>query len=573
MSAFLQFLERRSLAVLGVLTLLFLGLESFYAVHRPLSLDEFNGAWSAAQLSDGVPYRDFQPYKPVLGYWLQLSLMRLAPDTWSGYLAVRLGMSALCVGVLFLGALWLRRLYRADAVCLAYALLIGMSSLVEWAIEVRVDMLTALFGFVSLLLLLNRRVALAGLAAGIGFLISQKGTMYAVAGAVSLLGCLAIQRERRYGRDVLVYGTCIILPIGLYVLGWSLVASFPRVWETVFAQPTQLRALTTPAHGEVNFYQLYWLETLRRNPLFYGCAVWALGSLLVRGRDQSPRETLLLCYGGAAALVMVSLRQPWRYSFVLIVPTMFVLLIDLFAREFARPTTVLRRPVAWLCFLVLGLLVPLARVPVVARDDPGWQRQSVELTEALLEPGDRYFAGFQFLYRGDRHARSLLCVDMNGSPPISSLTESELTAILERLKEEPIRVVVYTYKIDEEVPEPIRTHLYRNYAPLWANVWIYAPQVKPADGQVDLLFTASYTLETEQPQVVLIDGQTYSSGATVELDRGRHTIVTPVRLRLKLQTARIAQLLKPQYREPIGFFWPEMTPTPPHARAGVWMDD
>jgi hypothetical protein len=223
---------------------------------------------------------------------------------------------------------------------------------------------------------------------------------------------------------------------------------------------------------------------------------------------------------------------------------------------------------------VLGLLVPLARVPVVARDDPGGQRQSVELTEALLEPGDRYFAGFQFLYRGDRHARSLWSVDTNGASPINSLPESEATRILERLKDEPIRVVVYTYKIDHEVPEPIRRHLYRNYAPLWANVWIYAPQVKPGDGQVDLLFAASYTIETEQPHVVLIDGQTYSSGATVELERGRHTINAPARLRLKLQTPCVAHLLNPAYRAPICFFWPDMTFTPPpHAYTGVWVDD
>jgi hypothetical protein len=46
---------------------------------------------------------------------------------------------------------------------------------------------TALFGFVSLLLLLNRRVALGGLIAGVGFLISQKGAMYALAGGFALL--------------------------------------------------------------------------------------------------------------------------------------------------------------------------------------------------------------------------------------------------------------------------------------------------------------------------------------------------------------------------------------------------
>ena len=150
-----------------------------------------------------------------------------------------------------------------------------MTSLVEWAIEIRLDMLTALFGFVSLLLLLDRRIALAGVVAGLSFLISQKGTMYALAGGIALLGCLATHRDRRLIREVLVYGTCVVLPIGLYVLYWSLIASLPQVCKTTFAEPTQLAVITTSAHGFA-VYQSCWLETLARNPFFYVCAL--LGS-------------------------------------------------------------------------------------------------------------------------------------------------------------------------------------------------------------------------------------------------------------------------------------------------------
>src|ERR1700679_350768 len=98
-------------------------------------------------------------------------------------------------------------------------------------------------------------------------------------------------------------------------------------------------------------------------------------------------------------------------------------------------------------------------------------------------------------------------VDMNSARPIQALTEAERAAITQSFRQEPIRVVIYTYKIDDEVPEHIRTHLYRNYAPLWANVWIYAPQLTPADTDVHLLFADLYTIETEEPHIVRIDGQ------------------------------------------------------------------
>ena len=572
MSAFLQFLDRRSRAVLAVLTLLFLGIETFYAVHRPLHLDEFYVAWSVAQLGTGIPYIDFQPYKPILGYYVLLELLRLGPDSWSGFLAARMGMAYLSGGVLFLGALWLRRLFRPGAVCLAYALMVVMTSLVEWAMEVRLDMLTALFGFVSLLLLLNRRIALAGAMAGLSFLISQKGTMYALAGGIALLGCLATERDRRWRRDVLVYGACVVLPIGLYVLYWSLIASFTQVLRTTFAGPDQLVCITTPPPG-LPLYSLAWFETLMRNPLFYLCALWAIASLISLGRKRTPRETLLLFYSGTVAVIMLWLPQPWQYCFVLLVPTLFVLHADLFARELERPPNLLRQPVLLLCYGLCGLFLPLSRVPVVASYDPGTQRHTIELAEALLGPEDRYVAAFHLLYRRDAIDRSMGFIGSTGAVPVQSLTPSQVAGMLERLRKEPIRLVVYNWKIDFEVPGPIRRHLYRNYAPLWSNVWIYAPQVKPSDSEVNLLFTDVYSMETEHAHPVMIDGQTYTPGATVALQRGRHTIATVDRLRLKLRAAQVDHLRNPAYRDPVQFFYPGKGLAPLHARNGLWVDD
>ena len=216
----------------------------------------------------------------------------------------------------------------------------------------------------------------------------------------------------------------------------------------------------------------------------------------------------------------------------------------------------LRQPVLLLCYGLFGLFLPLSRVPVVATYDPGTQRHTIELTEALLGPEDRYFAGFHFLYRREANARSLSAVDSTSASPTYKLTPAQIAGILERLRAEPIRLVVYNWKIDFEVPEPIRRHLYRNYAPLWSNVWIYAPQVKPSDSEVNLLFTDVYSIETEHAHPVMIDGQTYAAGATVELQRGRHKIATVDRLRLKLRAAQVDHLRNPAYRDPVHFFYP-----------------
>ena len=66
---------------------------------------------------------------------------------------------------------------------MATAALFAMSTFLERAAELRVDMLTSLAGLVSFVLLLSRRYALAGLACGLSFLISQKGVYFFAAGA------------------------------------------------------------------------------------------------------------------------------------------------------------------------------------------------------------------------------------------------------------------------------------------------------------------------------------------------------------------------------------------------------
>ena len=447
-----------------------------------------------------------------------------------------------------------------------------MTSLVEWAIEVRLDMLTALFGFVSLLFLLDRRVALAALA-GLSFLISQKGAMFALAGGFGLLGCLVVQRDRTWLRDAFVFRRCVVLPIGLYVGCWSLIASFPQVYGPTFGQATQLHALTTPIHGEISFYRLFWLETLYRNPLFYlfscghsascspvdGAGPAGNAAALLRRRGDVHRPE---CPPTLAVHVRRSCSHGLRIANLAVLPGVGK------ARQPAV-AALCCGPVTWCS----GSFWPLSRCPKCVRDDPGPQRQTFELARALLSAGRSLFRRLSVFARLDAHERTLGMVDTNTAHPIHALTPAEHAAILERFQKEPVRFLVYTPVIDDGVPKPILDHLFRNYAPLWGNIWIYAPQCQPGRRRVNLLFEGDYTIETEKPARVLIDGKSHGSGETVELDRGRHAIVAPVRCRLRLQPAHIDHLLDPAYRDPVGFFWPDRGPADPHIRTGVWAAD
>src|SRR6266849_5352658 len=76
--------DRGLMMKLILLLLSYLGIESVYIVGFPLIMDEFATAACVYRTIDQlVPYRDYVPYKTVLGYYLQLPIFLLPFRTWT----------------------------------------------------------------------------------------------------------------------------------------------------------------------------------------------------------------------------------------------------------------------------------------------------------------------------------------------------------------------------------------------------------------------------------------------------------------------------------------------------------
>ena len=205
---------------------------------------------------------------------------------------------------------------------------------------------------------------------------------------------------------------------------------------------------------DFSLYQSSWLETLQRNPFFYLYALWALGSLIAlgRGRARADLAAFLRRDGGGhdaePETTMAVLFRP-SGSHAVRLTCRSILSRVRGAAELLRPW------VFPLCYGLFGVLIPS---PSARRGGarPGAQRHTIELTEALLGPEDRYFAGFPFLYRREANSRSLSAVDSTSASPTYTLTSAQIAGILERLRAEPIRLLVYNWNIELEVPKLIR---------------------------------------------------------------------------------------------------------------------
>lgn len=534
-------------AAIAVACLAYLAIEAGYVFRVPLAMDEFQGAFTVHHLGEGLPYRDFQPYKPVLGYYAQLPFLMGASGVWSGLVQVKLGMAALTAITLAFVALRLGRRFDPIAVLLALALLVCMSTFLERSASLRVDMMTGLCGLLSLLFLLEARFARAGLLAGLAFLVSQKGIYFFMAGvgAIGLHAVLA-RRSRETLLRVLRFVTPAVGVWLVYFTFWSVLSSVDAVWTaTVGAHREVALARTYSIHH-------YWVQTAVRNPYFWGVALLAIGALSAR-RSSAPegdRDWHLWIYGAVLLGLGFWHRQPWPYFFVMLIPTAFVLSVAFFDLEVSRARSEGRGLGRTLLaiYLAIGVLYPLTRVPLALSRDNGFQRNTVELANALLGEHDRYLAGVNLLYTGRQTPRELSWLDGRRLARLGRLGPEEIAALEARLGSDPPRLVIDNYRL-RRLPAPLRGVLATRYVPLWGNISVYAPAVAPEKDRFGVRFPGEYRLETRAGARVEVDGAPVSPGAILRLAAGDHTNRSEAPFRLVPRIELPASLREPGYRE------------------------
>ncbi len=539
--------SRTFAATVAGLCVFYAVLETTYVLRLPVVMDEFQGARAVHRVADQLPYRDFKPYKTVLGYYLQLPALSLPGSIWERLLHVKLQMAGLNAVVLGAAAFVLSRRFDRRAVVAGLALLVTMSTFLERSAELRVDMPTALAGLAGLLLLLEKRIAWAGIACGISFLVSQKGIYYILATEVALIGWAVGARARDSWRNLLVFNLATAAPIAIYLGVWSLLAGPTAVFGSAVGDAGRI------AIDRLEDIRLrYWGRTVGRNPAFYGLAIAALWQLDRRRRAGSADrlDRLLLLYGAALVILAALHQQPWPYFFVLLIPTLWVLIVAGFDR--GLPTWVKldpgRRLLAVVVLVVLGLLLPLSRLKANLERDNGFQRQMVELAEATLSEDDTYLAGVAMLWNREQAHTALGWLDRLQLARLEALSDADLTRLIAELRESPPKAILDNYRI-HQLPHRLRLALVGLYELRWGNLLLYSPVVDPEAASFRIAYSGEYEVLSEGPSVGTLDGREIALGEIVRLEAGRHHHSGPDRIRLRLRTPELDPLLDPRYRE------------------------
>lgn len=511
-------------------------LETAYALRLPLVMDEFDGAYEAYLLRFKLPYRDFVPYKTVLGYYGETAAALWPGGVWPRIMAIKLELVLINALMLAAAAFFLGRRLDPRAVAFALLLLIACGNFLERSAELRVDMLTAWAGLWSLLFLLERRVALAGALCGVAFLVSQKGALYFIAANAALcVVCLWRERSRERLKELVAFDAAFA----------AVVVAYAAVWSFVSSPAVVLRATFTAAAGQAlnTAYAIrwhFWSQFLLRNPLSIALAAIAVAALL-------RKRTLVAIYGLALLIQCALYTQPWPYFFVLLLPTLFVL----HAHFFDERRTLPRGAVA--AIAVAGIVYPALRIPVALGRDNAYQRYNVRLASAMLGPSDTYLAGNDIIHD---HEQTLAALARLGSQELEALrnrSETYLGILVGRLDAVPPKLVIGNYRI-YNLPPPLLRYIGMHYRRLSGSILAYAPLLNPGRTTIALRFGGRYRVDAMGDGTASIDGAPHRSGDDVHLSAGLHAVAAQTPLCLRLLPGGIESLLDPQFIDERDFY-------------------
>lgn len=364
--------SRYFLIMLTLCCLGYLAIAWLYQHHTMIAVDEFWFAHRIYQYHSGLPYRDFAPYKTVIGYYLILPAFYLAnSNIIDTLLSIKTYIACLNALVLFASAVWLSRFFSRKAVLISLGLLITSEIFISYASQIRVDLIGYWFCLFSLLCLLDKRFFFAGLLLGLGFATTQKVIWYFAASNVTLtLYWLIYTRNRRSLLSLITFNVTFFASIIVYIATWSMVSDFHTVMNSLFSEASAMYQLDWYDSTRLSF----WRTIVIYNPLLYLLWPFTIVSLLTKADDNTSSRFFITVFSLIILLCLIPYKQVFPYYMQVTFPVLFILyaafiswLIEIFQHATTAALSVTARELWLLSFLYfVGLLsvINLLNLPI-----------------------------------------------------------------------------------------------------------------------------------------------------------------------------------------------------------------
>lgn len=528
-----------------LLCLAYLGAEYFINIDTMLSVDEFWFAHRSYDYKDHLPYRDFAPYKTVLGYYLLLAPMSLNHGIIGTLIFTKQMIAILNAFIFFITSLWLSRFFSRTAILASLALLMSSDVVLSFSTNIRVDLLAYWLCFFSLLLLLEKRYLIAGILIGLGFATSQKALWYILASNAALfMYWMMATRDWRTFWGIVRFNLFACVIILLYIAGWSYLSN----WHTVFTSMFSEAAAMYHLDWYNSTRQLFWSYTLTYNPLLFLLCPLTLVSLFVTDKDDRsyPRRLFVITYAFTILLCLIPYKQVFPYYMQVTIPVFFILYAAFFTwvADVFKPTLAIALLLLSI-ICVFGLAYPLTLfTKKLANNNGAYQKANIEVLDRLLQEGGDYVAGIDllynksqpiagmkhlmgpavsFLYTPTRHLKSVMLPSLDEDP------NATIATVISALEKSDVKVYVNNYRM-HALPSAIKAYLANQYEHWWGSIYLYAPLIPAGKNTVHIKFTGNYLIESNE----------HPAGSTVYLLKGQYTFMANNPYRLKLIPAHVS---------------------------------
>jgi len=420
-----------------------------------LAADEFFFAHHIYQYLHQLPYRDFPPYKTVLGYYLLAPAFLFSQDSVQPFFYFKAEIALLNSVFFFVAIYWAKRYFYWPAILLTCSLIVANQLFIIYTDQIRADMLSCWLGLFAALFVLSNKKKSAGILLGIAFLTSQKALWFWAATDFGLMICwLSDMRNMDLIKKTIWLNVSAILVIIGYIIFWSFISSPSVVLRSLFYEAYIQSKITWYSY----YHHVYWQAILRDGPILM--LLWPVTWLPLFDKEKnnsiSNRSIFIIGYASSLLLLMISYQQAFPYNTVFLLPAFFLAYSDFFSwllagkyNEFSFSKKFLLLSFGFILSIILflsyyfslqifyyfiilipiflyaifqdrshgskiffkkiliylvfifGVLTPLVKIltlPAYIIANGDYQQSMIALAHQLLEPSDSYIAGTPLLY-------------------------------------------------------------------------------------------------------------------------------------------------------------------------------
>jgi hypothetical protein len=462
------------------------------------SVDEFWFAHRIYEFKNALPYRDFSPYKTVLGYYFLLPSMLLGHTALAPLLYTKHFIALLNTLFFAAAAYGLTRFFPKLSIFIALLLLISTAFVLQYSTNIRVDLLAYWLCLFSVLFLLNNQFLWAGITLGIAFLTSQKVLWYIAASDIALgLYWLFSARHKAIFWGAVLFNLALLITVAIYIAIWSWFAGLHTVLYNMFYEAYIMFQLDTYDSTR----RLFWGYTLAHNPFVF--LLWPVSfiTLFVSPANDTllGKRIFIVVYASVILFCLVPYKQVFPYymlttlpAFILLYTAFFSWMIDLLKNKSPVTLHIIGKEGLWgliivycvvflyinitfvlqpICLLIgffalllgikitsnnhstllaatpailflitffLGTIYPLVLLAHTFKESSGrYQQSMVLLTQALLQDGGDYLAGIELIYNKNQPIPGLRHLDVPALSYLYKPTEKLAKAMLASLYHTP----------------------------------------------------------------------------------------------------------------------------------------